>query len=313
MFESDPVLLREIAEALAALLPDHADALAGLELGGVPLAVVLSQVCGLPTVFVRKKAKSYGTCWLAEGIEIDGKRLVVIEDVVTTAGQVIESVSELRERGALIETVLCVIDREAGGADHLAETGLTLRSLYTTADLSAARASDPLESSNGSLVELVEAVRMLAYGRPSERTVEGMLRERRGTCSTKHLFLAQRLAERFPESEPLIVHRVYRLDRTAARLRYGERVAQTVPEDGGLIDVHRYLTIRLEDQRIAIDATFPGAAWDGRSPLPLACEPGEDHPAGDDPDGEKGALEAEYCDPTIREPFIAALSTPRPV
>jgi hypothetical protein len=46
--------------------------------------------------------------------------------------------------------------------------------------------------------------------------VEEMLRERRGTCSTKHLFLAQTLAERFPETEPLIVHRVYRLDRPRA-------------------------------------------------------------------------------------------------
>ncbi len=141
--EADPVLLREIAQALAALLPDQPDAVAGLELGGVPLATVLSQVTGLPTVFVRKRAKTYGTRRLAEGIEINSKRLVVVEDVITTAGQVIESVRELRERGAQIETVLCVIDREAGGADRLAEQGLQLRSLFAMGELSAARASDP--------------------------------------------------------------------------------------------------------------------------------------------------------------------------
>lgn len=310
-FESDPHLLCEIAEALAALLPDQADAVAGLELGGVPLATVLSQVCGLPTVFVRKQAKTYGTCRLAEGIEINGKRLVVIEDIITTAGQVIESTRELRARGAQIETVLCVIDREAGGADRLAEQGLQLRSLFTMAELSAARASDPLNSSEASLVELVEAVRALPYGRPSERTVEGMLRERRGTCSTKHLFLARRLAELFPETEPLIVHRVYRLDRSTAQQRYGEHVAQTVPEDNGLADVHRYLTIRLDGQRVRIDATFPAPAWDGRSPLQLACGPGDDYPASEDPDAEKRALEAEYCDPVVRERFITALTTAR--
>jgi hypothetical protein len=158
---------------------------------------------------------------------------------------------------------------------------------------------------------LVEAVRALPYGRPSDRTVEGMLRERRGTCSTKHLFLARGLAERFPETEPRLVHRVYRLDRAGAVKRYGKQVAQTVPEDGVVVDVHRYLTIRLDGRRITIDATFPGPRWDGHSPLPLACGPGEDHPSGENPDAEKRELEREHCNPAIREPFIRALATAR--
>lgn len=149
----------------------------------------------------------------------------------------------------------------------------------------------------------------LPYGRPSDRTVEGMLRERRGTCSTKHLFLARRLAERFPKTEPLIVHRIYRLDRYTAGERYGEHAVQTVPKDNGLVDVHRYLTILLDGQRVTIDATFPGPAWDGRSAIRLACGPGDDHPASKDPDSEKRMLEAEYCDPAVRERFIAALTT----
>lgn len=166
----------------------------------------------------------------------------------------------------------------------------------------------PLPISKTSLIELVEAMRDLPYGRPSDRTVKGMLHERRGTCSTKHLFLARTLTERFPETEPLIVHLVYRLDRATAKERYGERVAQAVPEDSGLIDVHRYLTIRVGGQRIVIDATFPGPRWDGYSALPLACGPGDDHPAGEDPDADKQLLEREHCDPAIREPFIAALT-----
>jgi hypothetical protein len=158
-----------------------------------------------------------------------------------------------------------------------------------------------------SLVELVEAVRALPYGRPSDRTVAGMLREHRGTCSTKHLFLADVLAERFPETAPMIVHRVYTLDRARARDLFGAAVAERMP-DRGLVDVHRYITIALDGQRIEIDATFPGPAWDGRSPLALACGPGQDYPAGDDPDAEKQALEQQHCDPAVREPFIAALA-----
>jgi hypothetical protein len=166
---------------------------------------------------------------------------------------------------------------------------------------------DTLLSPGSSLVDLVEAVRALPYGRPIDRTVQGMLRERRGTCSTKHLYLAQVLAERFPETEPLIVHRVYRLDRARARELFNTRVADILPEDG-LVDVHRYLTIVVEGQRIILDATFPGSAWDGRSSLLLACGPGRDYPAGEDPDGEKRALERQHCDPAVREPFIAALA-----
>jgi len=135
-----------------------------------------------------------------------------------------------------------------------------------------------------------------------------MLRERRGTCSTKHLFLAQALAERFPETEPLIVHRVYRLDRSRAVQLFGAAIAEVIPEDE-LADVHRYITIVIDGRRITVDATFPGPPWDGRSSLPLACGPGRNYPAGKDPDAEKRALEAKHCDPRVREPFIAALAS----
>jgi hypothetical protein len=135
-----------------------------------------------------------------------------------------------------------------------------------------------------------------------------MLRERRGTCSTKHLFLKQELEGRFPETKPQIVHRVYPLDRRTARRMFGDLVAEAVPANG-LIDVHRYLMIIVEGDRIAIDATFSGADWDGRSSLPLACGPGTDFPAGSEPDAEKRDLEAQHCDPVVRERFIAALTT----
>ena len=155
---------------------------------------------------------------------------------------------------------------------------------------------EPLVAADASLPELVEAVRGIPYGRPGERTVAGMLREGRGTCSAKHAFLAEALARAFPQTRPRIVHRVYRLDRERASEVFGEDVAATVPPEG-LIDVHRYLTAEVEGRRIVIDATFSGPPWDGASSLPLACGPGEDFPAGPDPDGDKRRLEVRYCEP----------------
>jgi len=136
-FESDPQLLRQIAMRLLDLLPPDVDALAGLELGGIPIATAVSQLSGLPTLFVRKEPKSYGTCQLAEGGEVSGRRLVVIEDVVTSAGQVIDSSRRLRELGAVVEVAVCVIDREAGGQSNLASEAIELRALLTMSELHA--------------------------------------------------------------------------------------------------------------------------------------------------------------------------------
>lgn len=141
LFESGPALLREIARALTDLIPAGVDAVAGLELGGVPLAVMVSQVSGLPTLFVRKQAKEYGTCRLAEGGAVAGRRLAVIEDVITSGGQAIESCRRLRAERAEIAAVMCVIDRDAGGAENIAAEGLQLRSLFTMSELTDAAAT----------------------------------------------------------------------------------------------------------------------------------------------------------------------------
>jgi orotate phosphoribosyltransferase len=138
LFEADPDLLRAITEALAPMVPDDVDALAGLELGGIPIATMLSQRTGLPAVFVRKKAKTYGTCRLAEGGDIEGMRLTVVEDVVTSGGQVVTSCGDLRDRGAIVDIALCVIDREAGGREALRDIGVELRPLFSLTELTPA-------------------------------------------------------------------------------------------------------------------------------------------------------------------------------
>jgi orotate phosphoribosyltransferase len=138
-----------VAEALVGLLPGDADSVAGLELGGIPLATLVSQLTGLPTFFVRKRAKEYGTRRLAEGGEVAGRHVAVIEDVVTSGGQLIESCSALRDRGAGIAAVLCVIDREAGGRDNLLAHGLELRAVFTATQLRLATSSDASQPGRG--------------------------------------------------------------------------------------------------------------------------------------------------------------------
>ena len=163
---------------------------------------------------------------------------------------------------------------------------------------------------NASLAAVVAAVRSMPYGRPVDRSAQGALAEWRGTCSTKHALLAAVLAEHSPQTEPQLVHRVYRCLPADAARSFGPIAAAAVPEEG-LWDVHRYLSIVLNGNRIVIDVTFPsGPAWDGASSMPVACGPGADHVAGADPDADKRILEEAHCDPGLREPFIAALSTP---
>lgn len=147
LLEADPRLLLEIARHLLPLVPDGIDALAGLEMGGIPLVTMLSNLTGIPSLFVRKEAKSYGTCKLAEGGEVEGRRFVIVEDVVTSGGQILLSAKALRELGARIDTVLCIIDREAGGVEALAAAGLELRSLYTRSELDILQAAGDLPSS----------------------------------------------------------------------------------------------------------------------------------------------------------------------
>jgi orotate phosphoribosyltransferase len=139
LFESDPNTLNNIALQLSTTLPvelfSHAKFLAGLEMGGIPIATMLSQITDIPTLFVRKKAKIHGTRKLAEGQDFNGQRLVIIEDVVSSGGQIIISAGDLIERGAIISDAVCVIDRESGGREKLMDAGITLHALFTMTEL----------------------------------------------------------------------------------------------------------------------------------------------------------------------------------
>lgn len=134
-FESKPELLEEIANNLAKLIDLDFDYLAPLEMGGIPIATALSMIIKKPMIFVRKKAKEYGTQKFAEGPSIKGKKLLIVEDVVTSGGQIIISANQLREEGAVIDTSICVIDRESGGKEALHNEGIKLIPLFTMTEL----------------------------------------------------------------------------------------------------------------------------------------------------------------------------------
>ena len=113
-FEGDPVLLGELAETMIDLLPRDTEVLAGLELGGVPLATAMSLKTGLLVAFVRKEAKAYGTCRAVEGTEINRKRVTFVEDVITTGGAVADAHNLLHDEDAIILAVVCAIWRGEG-------------------------------------------------------------------------------------------------------------------------------------------------------------------------------------------------------
>jgi len=135
LFESDPELLNQIAKELALKIPKGTELLAGLEMGGIPICTAISLHAGYNTLFVRKEAKTYGTCKIAEGQEFKGKKVCIIEDVITTGGQVIQSVAELRARGAIVDSVVCVILRNPEAVEILKKDRLELISLFTMEQL----------------------------------------------------------------------------------------------------------------------------------------------------------------------------------
>jgi len=137
-FEAKPNILSSIAKHLAPLIPTETEVIAGLEMGGIPIVTALSLETGLPAAFVRKKAKEYGTRRVSEGTELEGKRILIIEDVITSGGQVLLSANDLRSCGAIILGCLCVIDRQQGGSEALSADSIMLTPLFTMSELKQA-------------------------------------------------------------------------------------------------------------------------------------------------------------------------------
>jgi len=111
------------------------DRIAGVVLGSVPLAAALSLATGIPYVMVRKEKKDHGTSKMIEGTIVKGDKVLVVEDVITSAGSSITAIGTLREAGASVDDIISVIDREAGGEYALKNINVTLTSLVKASDL----------------------------------------------------------------------------------------------------------------------------------------------------------------------------------
>ncbi len=134
-FESNPIILDAITDYLVDMIPKNIELLGGLELGGIPIATALSLKTKIPCVFIRKQAKNYGTKKQAEGQSVKHKKILLVEDVITTGGAVCSSAISLRKEGGLVEHVICVIYRGLSSS-KLEQENLKLQSLFNLNDFS---------------------------------------------------------------------------------------------------------------------------------------------------------------------------------
>jgi orotate phosphoribosyltransferase len=126
-----------------ALKDDKLDYIGGLEMGAVPLAGAIAQLSWLKNhpiaaFFVRKKPKEHGARLAVEGLAkgetLQGKRVVIVEDVTTTGGSAIKALDAVREAGAEVVVVYTMVDREEGAAESFAQAGVPFRSLYKASE-----------------------------------------------------------------------------------------------------------------------------------------------------------------------------------
>lgn len=135
LFETQPDILQALGKAFAAMLPPDTDRLAGPELGAVALAAATAMHSNLPFVLVRNSKKGYGSGKLVEGVLKPGDKVVIIEDILTTGGQIVEAARTLEAAGAKVIRMIGTIDRLEGARENIEAAGYSYSSLFTTADL----------------------------------------------------------------------------------------------------------------------------------------------------------------------------------
>jgi orotate phosphoribosyltransferase len=137
-FETEPRLLKELGERIATTVAETAPGavrLAGPELGAVALAASASLSSGLPFLIVRNEEKGYGTARRVEGDYATGEEVCLVEDVVTSGGAAAAAVEALRAEGLECRTAVCVVDREEGGTDALAQQDVRLVPIFRARDV----------------------------------------------------------------------------------------------------------------------------------------------------------------------------------
>jgi orotate phosphoribosyltransferase len=135
LFSTQPEILRELGRMFAERIPTGTTKLAGAELGGIPLVTAASLASGLPCVFIRNQKKDYGTAKQLEGKLDKTDRVVIVEDVATSGGQVLEAAKVVAETGATVVKIIATIDREEGARESIEGAGFVFDALFTKSDL----------------------------------------------------------------------------------------------------------------------------------------------------------------------------------
>ncbi len=138
LFETQPDILSTLGRLFAERVQATTTLIAGAELGGVALAAATSLASGKPFVIIRNAKKEYGTSKPFEGKLVDGDSVLLVEDIATTGGQVLEAARLIQNIGARVERIVAVIDRQEGARQNIEEAGFTFESLFTKADLGIA-------------------------------------------------------------------------------------------------------------------------------------------------------------------------------
>jgi orotate phosphoribosyltransferase len=135
LFETQPDILAALGTKFAAHVGKDVNRLAGAELGGIPLVTAAAMATGLPSVLIRNQKKDYGTAKQLEGTLKAGDKVVIVEDIATTGGQVLEAAKVLRDAGAIVVKIVAVIDRQEGARENIEGAGFAFASLFTKTDL----------------------------------------------------------------------------------------------------------------------------------------------------------------------------------
>ena len=130
---TQPAILKKIASEVLMKNPPF-DAVAGVAVGGVPLAVAVSLESGKPYVIIRKEQKAHGLASLIIG-EVSGKRVLLVDDVTTSGGSALFGIEQLRSAGAVVEEVITVVDRDEGAEKTLSDLNVKLTPLVSMKDL----------------------------------------------------------------------------------------------------------------------------------------------------------------------------------
>ena len=135
LFETQPDILKALGTEFCKHLTDDVTLIAGAELGGVALAAATAMEANLPWIIVRNSKKDYGTSKMVEGVLKEGDVVLLVEDIVTTAGQILEAAKIITDAGATVKKIVCVIDRKQGGRENTEAAGYTFDSIITKDDL----------------------------------------------------------------------------------------------------------------------------------------------------------------------------------